>query len=59
MAPAAVGAWGAFYWPGSAVIQIDDWLVPASRPSAGLFESDVAEVLPKIEPGLTKSNFTN
>ena len=56
-AAAAVGAWGAFYPPGSAAIQIDDWLVPASGPSAGLFESDLAEALPKIEPGLTKQQF--
>lgn len=56
-AAAAVGAWGGFYPLGSAVIQTDDWLLPATGPSAGLFESEVAEALPKIEPGLTKQQF--
>jgi len=56
-AAAAVGAWGAFYPPGSAVIQIDAWLAPATGPSLGLFEDEFAEALPKIEPGMSKQRF--
>lgn len=56
-AAAAVGAWGVFYPPGSAVIQIDGWLAPATGPGSGLFEDEVADAMPKIEPGLSKQRF--
>ena len=55
-AAAAVGAWGVFELPGAAAVQSDGWLPPAG-PSASLFESEVAEILPKIEPGLSRRRF--
>jgi hypothetical protein len=55
-AAAAVGAWGVFYEPGGAVI-LAEGSPTAGGPDAGLFESETAEALPQIVPGLSKQHF--
>lgn len=54
-AAAAVGAWGVFSAPGEAVIKVDG--SPATGPAAGLFDEEVAQALPRIEPGLSRQRF--
>ena len=56
VAAAAVGAWGVFYEPGAAAIADQDSLVTRG-PYAGFFESETAEALPQIAPGLSKQRF--
>lgn len=56
VAAAAVGAWGVFYEPGAAAIAEQGWIA-VRGPYARLFDTETAEALPKIGPGLSKQRF--